>query len=421
MLRTINRRDLLDLLVVSAAATALGCPKRIPGAGAEGSTLKGYLRTNWSQDPLAFGAYSYPSKESPGTGESDRATVREPIDGQIFFAGEALNPLYQSSVHAAHESGLRAASSVLAAGPARIAIVGAGMAGLTAAAQLADAGVEVTVLEARDRIGGRIHSDKTLGMALDLGASWIHGPVGNPISDLADQVGMKRVQTDDSYVVRGEDGRRMRFAGAPSWLQGVIESTPTGVETGQLNTAWLRDVFSVHGTGYEGGDVKFPDGYAAIFDALSGDYDVRLSTTVTRVSQRGDEVEIEVGGGTTERFDAVLVTVPLGVLKAGSIAFEPELSDERKGAIARMGMGLLDKLYLVFDQPFWDDEGLIFTPENGLPPGQFNYWLNLHRYYGAPILLALNGASPARALAARTDQELVDMALQTLRSAYPGA
>lgn len=457
----LSRRDFVDLLIASAAATAAGCgassPRGapdgtaardagngsgagsvVPGGGSDGRTspdapdldepetrdagsdgLVGYLRTNWSKDPYSLGSYSYVSKDSPGTGERDRSIVEAPIDSRIYFAGEALNPLYQSTVHAAHESGLRVAEAVRNAGHKRVAIVGAGMAGLTAAVRLGAVGLDVTVWEARDRIGGRLQTDTSLGVASDLGASWIHGPDGNPLTELADQLGLDRVETDDTYILRGAGGREVGFLGAPSWLEESLNAVAQGVESSELNTAYFSEVFPDRGIGYEGTDVKFPSGYAAILDALQGGYELELSMPVARIALSGGVVTLHAQDGTTRGFDAVIVTVPLGVLKAGSIAFEPPLSAQKRGAIERMGMGLLDKLYLVFDRPFWDEQTNIITIDNGLPRGHFNSWLNLHRYFGVPVLVALHGGAPAHELATRSDEQLVTMALQTLRNAYP--
>ena len=71
-----------------------------------------------------------------------------------------------------------------------IIVVGAGVAGLAAARDCARAGAEVIVLEARDRVGGRIATLVREGFAFDLGASWIHGVEGNPVAELVDEVGL---------------------------------------------------------------------------------------------------------------------------------------------------------------------------------------------------------------------------------------
>src|SRR5215469_10782803 len=78
------------------------------------------------------------------------------------------------------------------AGPVeRVVVVGAGIAGLTVANALAHAGVECVVLEARDRVGGRLHTVDLAGTPVDLGGSWIHHPVGNPLREFADDAGVR--------------------------------------------------------------------------------------------------------------------------------------------------------------------------------------------------------------------------------------
>src|SRR4051794_35986727 len=72
----------------------------------------------------------------------------------------------------------------------RVIVVGAGIAGLTVASALTRAGVACVVLEARDRLGGRLHTIDLAGMPVDLGGSWIHHPVGNPLRAFAAQAGV---------------------------------------------------------------------------------------------------------------------------------------------------------------------------------------------------------------------------------------
>ena len=70
-------------------------------------------------------------------------------------------------------------------------VVGAGAAGLTAARLLRDAGITVTVLEARDRIGGHLHTTEIAEATVDLGGAWIHGSSGNPVASFCSAHGLQ--------------------------------------------------------------------------------------------------------------------------------------------------------------------------------------------------------------------------------------
>jgi len=409
---TMDRREFMALL---AAAPLSGCAS-VPGRTKAPTPLVGYVRTNWSQDPFSYGSYSYFAN---GSGDADRKTLLEPIGDRVYFAGEALNPNYQVSVHAAFESGQSVAKQLAAAQNRNIAIIGAGISGISAAKHLSEQGKNVVIFEGRDRIGGRIYTDRnSLGTPLDLGASWIHGPDGNPISALSDQVGINRIPTPDEYVIRGKNGREIWSLLAPSWVWEWAEYTSTGAEVGKLNLKATTDQFSEYGFGYKGTDVVFPNGYDEIFTGLQGDYEVRLNSTVDRIQHSSSEVKVGVIDEGVEKYDAVIVTVPLGVLKKKVIAFSPALPEQKQAAIARMGMGTLDKLYLRFEEPFWDDKSNIITPGNGLPQGQFNFWFNISKYVNQPIIMAFNAGTAALQLSQEPDNAVVDRALKTLAGVY---
>ena len=407
-----DRRNFLGML---AAAPLSGYVKAadVPKTP---SPLVGYVRTNWSQDPFSYGSYSYFAK---GSGDADRKTLLEPIGDRVYFAGEALNPNYQVSVHAAYESGMSVAKQLAAGNHNNIAIIGAGISGLGAAKHLSEQGKNVVVFEGRNRTGGRIWTDRnSLGTPLDLGASWIHGPDGNPISALADKLAIKRIPTPDDSIMRGKDGREIWTLFAPWWLADWAQYTATGAEVGKLNSTATLMQFAQHGFGYGGTDVVFPNGYDEIFKGLNADYQVRLNSPVDRIQHSNTEVKIGVKGKDLLKYDAVIVTVPLGVLKKKLIAFSPELPAQKQAAIDRMGMGTLDKLYLRFEEPFWDDRSNIITPETGLPRGQFNFWFNISKYMNQPIIMAFNAGTAAHQLSREPDNVVVDKALRTLAGAY---
>ncbi len=333
-----------------------------------------------------------------------------------------------------------------------VIVVGAGVAGLAAARALADQGVDVVVVEARDRIGGRVHTDRSLGVALDLGASWIHGITGNPVAARAAEYGMKTAPTSyDSATLYGADGKRRTDEGAieqrfDAILRRIDEQREDLDADGSLGEA-LRDevarlpagqraemMFAINAVieqeyaasvddlslwywdsdeGGKGGDVLFPDGYDALPRGLAAGIDVRLGHEVTQIA--GGRVTTSNGVLEAER---VIVTLPLGVLQAGKVAFDPPLPAAHRAAIDRLGMGVLDKCYLKFEEPFWQDDATDWIGRISPQPGEWSEYLNLHHILGAPVLLAFNAADAARALEPLDDRRTIDAALAALRTCY---
>ncbi|MGV6838727.1 MAG: FAD-dependent oxidoreductase [Planktomarina sp.] len=405
---TMDRRAFAKTL--SAALSVSSLPAGL-GANPLGK-LEGYLRTNWSKDPFAMGAYSYISKRARRAQHSDLAA---PVQNRLFFAGEAIHPHRNSTVHAAYESGLIAAKALGDTNAKTVAVVGAGISGLTAARKLQDTGIEVVLFEARGRIGGRIWTSTDLGVPLDLGASWIHGINGNPITDLAASAKIKTVRTQDEYIIRGRSGRILSWDDLSSKMKAILETEhEAGASTDDINMrAYWND------NDYSGPDVIFPDGYGQVLQSLSQGLDMRLNTQIQAITMMENIAHVQDVEGLEHSADAVLVTVPLGVLKNDGIVFEPPLPPQKQRAIDDIGFGLLDKLYLQFDHVFWDKEQTwLITPDNDLPPGYFNQWLNLYPYIDQPILLAFNAAKPAYELSELDDAELLNMAMQTLNVAY---
>ncbi|MFV1874261.1 FAD-dependent oxidoreductase [Nioella sp.] len=402
-----QRRDVLAAVAAGVVGTFLPVDRGL----ASGARLTGYLRTNWSRDPFCFGSYSYTPR---GLFRAAHRRLAEPVAGQIFFAGEAANPDYGSTVHAAYESAGHAVEAIEEEDHGDIAVIGAGVAGLRAAQMLADLDYDVTVYEARDRIGGRLWTDHSLGVPLDLGASWIHGVEGNPLVGLAEHAGATLVGTGEEIVFRLRDGAMLDAEEVPDWLEEVILiQHNAGARRDQINLAAFRAP-----TDYGGAEAIIAEGYDRLLPELAGDYVLLTGHVLQRVTLGGG-IRLRFADGAEARHDAVVVTVPLGVLQAGRIVFDPPLPDTKQEAIASLGMGVLDKLYLQFDAPFWEgDPTWIVTADTGLPRGQFNQWLNLLPVLGEPILLGFNGADAARELAGQDDDALLGTALSVLERSY---
>ena len=341
----------------------------------------------------------------------------------------------------------------------RVVIVGAGIAGLAAARKLIDSGCEVLVVESRERIGGRIFTDNSWAEApMDMGASWIHGTRGNPISDLAREAGARVVTTSyDNSVCYDTDGKALDEAGetrmeqlrkklnrclraaqeeekdqsiqaaasallnaggaAPGerkevefLLNSTIEQEYGG-SIAELSVQWYDDDAS-----FPGGDGLFPGGYQAIPDFLARGVTVALGETVNRVEWNSQQAVVTTGKA-VHSADCVLITLPLGVLQKGQVVFTPGLPEGKCRAISALGMGTLNKCFLRFPSVFWPAtvDWLEYIPEDR---GRWTEWVNFSQVCGKPVLLGFNAADFGREIEAWSNADIVSDAMKTLRAIF---
>ncbi len=345
----------------------------------------------------------------------------------------------------------------------RVVVVGAGMAGLVAARLLQSSGFAVTVLEARARLGGRIWTDSRLGLPIDLGASWIHAADTNPLTRWARRSGIDllhaptgrrrfyeegRLLRLNALARRGRRGlaraafdaararRRARHSGHPASLGSVLE--PLLTEPGlplfdRRLLAWITALSeSVEGAPAAAIDLAhwYPGeanglnllprgGYARLVEDAAAGLDVRFDAPVRAIRYGGPRVAVETPTDALHA-DAVVITVPLGALKAGQIRFEPPLPAPKHAAIARIGYGesatpqgtvraVMNKVVLRYDARFWPDstERLNLLPADPAARGRYTNWISLAPLLGVPLVMGFC-SGPA---AAQLERDADDAAL----------
>ena len=345
--------------------------------------------------------------------------------------------------------------------PGTALVIGAGAAGLGAARRLTEAGQTVTVLEARDRIGGRAWTSDVLGPPLDLGASWIHGTTGNPLVALARAAGTRFTRTSlDRFATYDQDGRRMlwrdeeplwtryqailgdvtRHAGSDPADEPVADAleratqaagrAPTDVDPALLDRylRWAADVeigadhaadlteLSVRtlldGESLEGLWVMLEGGYRSVLDPIAETLDIRLGQPVTSIEVTDAAVEVTTDGGRLSA-DRAIVTLPLGVLKAGDVTFRPALPGAVADAIGRLGMGSFLKVAMRFPERDFPG-GADWLGRVGEPT--FREWIDLQPVTNEPIVVGFATGSEARRLEGLDDDTVLAEALTAYRA-----
>lgn len=359
-----------------------------------------------------------------------------------------------------------------------VIVVGAGVAGLSAARRLQAEGAKVVVLEARDRVGGRVHTARDAqGLAFDLGASWIHGTRGNPIAAIARGLDLPLLPTGDRKALFVRSPPATRRAAPAGWVddvegvesrartrleraraiapEGSVAAALAAVEgldvrakasaspaaredallrwwlTSALEHEYAGDVEELSAAHFDaerekrGDEVTLPEGYDVVPRSLASGLDVRLGAVVTRIAWGDDGVAVttvrgaggEGEGEVVHRADHAVVTLPLGVLKAGAVTFSPDLPAEKRDAIARLGFGLMNKAWLVFPRCFWGDADWINRVAT--PAGAFTQFFAPKT--PTPMLAAFHTGKAAHALEAQGDAQTVEAACAALRSMYGSA
>lgn len=348
-----------------------------------------------------------------------------------------------------------------------VIIVGCGSAGIAAALELQQCQPvpNFLILEARDRVGGRVHTDThtfTTKEPIDVGARWIHHyRPENPLSvhhtpsekdiidsdffetidtgffdhdgtalsrdvlDEAKQIVEELCTSVKQYPVEKEDVSMLDVfrdkyqAITNEQMRRLVDMNLAYIEhyeasnVDQLSAkSYLKSDYDV-----ETCDLTIPIGLGSFIEQIveRNRLPVQLNTAVTRIQIPDDKNElIDLTTQDNRHYSSkyVLITIPLGCLKARSIEFIPSLPDWKQQAIDRMGFGLLNKIYLQFPWTFWDEKcDNIFIASS-----RFRFYLCFPHDH---ILNLFVCGHVARTLESLADEEIVEQILASLQPVYP--
>ncbi|MGH9452706.1 MAG: flavin monoamine oxidase family protein [Terriglobia bacterium] len=346
-----------------------------------------------------------------------------------------------------------------------VLVIGAGVAGLAAAHTLAAEGVKVRILEARNRIGGRINTlqDPVLSIPIELGAEFIHGRPDELVT-ISRAAGLattevsgphvfyqhgKPAQRDELYPEVEEIFAQMLDPSLPDQtFSEFLRAANAKLEAARWATAYVEgfnaaraDRISIHALAHEmrasdkiEGDraFRFKDGYDRVTqwlwqDCATHSVALDLQTIVTSLKWRRGRAEAKgtaLAGNArvTLPADRVIVTVPLGVLKApqeapGAIRFDPELLAQR-AALERLEMGQAARVTLALKRAFWEehpdlsDAGFIHSEDEDFP----TWWTSMQGQDTARgrAITGWVGGPKAEKLTQLSDSEIAEHAIDSL-------
>ena len=334
-----------------------------------------------------------------------------------------------------------------------VIVIGAGISGLVAASTLTQKGANVIVLEAKNYIGGRIRTDRSLDVPFEFGAGWIHGPSkDNPIRNLADRTNSSLFVTDDDSCellnLSGNDiDEKLWEEIEEIWeeiMYDEINSDTKGSILDAINkynsNIWsdpnIRWVFSAYEefnygapiheisaglikkmSGFPSADVIFVDGYDKIINLLAKNLQIQTNSIVKSVNYSSiNNITVYT---TSKNYvcDYVICSVPLGVLKFNSIEFKPALPRYKQDSIENVGFGTVTKLALKFKDQFWNSNvQYYFTVAK--ETGRWPVWMNYRTFSKEKILMGLCMGEYAKKADLMSTEELIEDGLKVLKNVW---
>lgn len=315
-----------------------------------------------------------------------------------------------------------------------VAIIGAGVSGLRCADVLIRSGANVTVYEARNRVGGRLHQQNSGGHLMDMGPNWIHGSKGNPIVKLAQKTRTTVMEPDDSHAVFDSKGQRLPDPLANELSDSMWSTIVEAFKHSDEHSSDIDPQVSLYDYFVETLSKKFEDPrklelalneakswgpfvgdpvewqslkfffleeciddenvfvastYKAILGEIAGPAlsrkAINFNTEISHFTRHADSVELTTSGGEHYTHDEVVITCPLGWLKRHHTStFTPALPPRLTTAINNISYGRLEKIYVTFPTAWWLSPTA--TPTSTSPPSSYPTFTHFHppTYHPSP-------------------------------------
>lgn len=319
-----------------------------------------------------------------------------------------------------------------------VAVIGAGAAGLAAARLLAPSPLNVVVLEARDRIGGRAHTIEAAGHALDMGCGWLHSADENVLAGLAEGEGFAVDRTPPPWgrpafdhemsvadqaefseafaafearveeaAATGEEGPAAALFDPTSPWNGRIDAISGALNGARFAEVSIRDYDAYRDTGV---NWRVTEGYGRLIASLGRSLPVVTDCAVFRIDRSGPRLRIETSKGEVEA-RAVILTVPTNLIAAETIRIDPPAPSLIEAA-AGLPLGLASKLHMTVtaaedfppDSQLWGRRDTADTAGYHLRP------------FGRPMIEAWFGGDLARGLEAKGEAAFFAFAADELVS-----
>ncbi|XP_065872564.1 polyamine oxidase 1 isoform X2 [Euphorbia lathyris] len=347
-----------------------------------------------------------------------------------------------------------------------VIIIGAGISGLSAAKVLAENGIEdLLILEASDRIGGRIRKENFGGVSVELGAGWIAGVGGkesNPVWELANQTGLRTCFSDysnaryniydrsgkifpsgvaaDSYK-KAVDSAIMKLRNLEANHVGEVIEPPRSPETPiELAIDFILHDFEMAevepiSTYVDFGEREFlvadERGYEYLLYKIAGDFlftsegkilDDRLkfNKVVRDIQHSRNGVVVKTEDGCVHEANYVILSASIGVLQSDLISFRPPLPRWKTDAIEKCDVIVYTKIFLKFPYRFWpccpEREFFIYAHERR---GYYTFWQHMDNAYpGSNILVVTITNEESKRVEAQSDEETMKEAMEVLRDMF---